>query len=93
MAKDPQVGQETARTSRETISSDILISPRNFCLAGKRAAPFPSMAKDPQVGQAVLACPPVLAEPGPLPKQDRGQASTACPTGQETARTSPETIS
>jgi hypothetical protein len=35
MAKDPQVGQETARTSRETISSDILISPRNFCLAGK----------------------------------------------------------
>ena len=36
----------------------------------------------PEVGQAVLACPPVLAEPSPLPKQDRGQASTACPTEQ-----------
>jgi len=36
----------------------------------------------PEVGQAVLACPPVLAEPSPLPKEDRGQASTARPTEQ-----------
>jgi len=41
---------------------------------------FVELGMSPEVGQAVLACPPVLAEPSPLPKRDRGQASTGCPT-------------
>ena len=44
---------------------------------GKWAEPFLSMARASQVG---LAVPTARAELGPLPKQDRRQASTACPT-------------
>jgi hypothetical protein len=45
--------------------SELLMSPRNFKLAGKMAESFPSMARASQVGQAVLSCPPAL-NLGPL---------------------------
>ena len=39
-----------------------------------------NMARDPEVGLASTAGRSARAEPGRLPNQNRGQASTACPT-------------